>query len=296
MFGLNSKKVSRKQVNTRHAKLTGATRVSGRPSKKWLPGVLAGAASLAILTVATSGNIASASVILSSNFNGSLDGWTAVTGTGYTVTDAGAESAFSNVANGASADLQDNSSSANPSLTSPTFSGITPQDAVQISFDFNILSAAPSENNGFMLNPQRNIILQLGSPGSSPAFLAYKNGSNWAGSRFTPSQNTWYHVILNLEPSGAASPTWGFSVVDTSYTTLLSESNIAFSNPANGSSPFPYSNIQFDFNSAASESGGNFLVDNVSVVVVPEPAPLALLACGLAGAALLLIPRRRNIQ
>ncbi len=295
MFSFNSKKLSRNQANASLSGCTGNLSASGWNARSWLPGILAGAAGVAIFAAASSGNIASASVVLSSNFNGSLDGWTASAGTG-TITDTGSESAFTNVGGGASADLIASATKTGlttispiPTLTSPNFSGITSQDAVQISFDFNTLATSPSENDAFLLS-NRNIILNFGSAGSTPGDMVYKNGNSAVTATFAPSLNTWYRVILNLAPSGAASPTWGISVLDTSNTVLYSADNIAFSGTLT-----PYSNVEFTYNTPGNAYGGNFLVDNVNVVVVPEPAPLALLTIGLAGMALPLLRRRRKI-
>jgi len=297
MFSFNSKKLSRNQANASLSGCTGNLSASGGNARSWLPGILAGAAGVAIFAAASSGNIASASVVLSSNFNGSLDGWTvASTGSGSYISDNGSESAFTNIGGGASAHLVGGSSNV-PTLTNTSLPGITGNDAVQISFDFNIQKSSSGTNDAFLLSG-RNIILDFGSASSSTTTagsLFYVNGGTGTTTTFAPSLDTWYRVILNLAPSGAASPTWGISVLDTSNSVLYSADNILFSHPMSGTSPYPYGSLQFTFNNPSSSSGGNFLVDNVNVVVVPEPAPLALLTIGLAGMALPLLRRRRKI-
>ncbi len=253
----------------------------------WLAGV-AGAVSLA--AGAGMPGQARATVYLSNNFNnngtGLGAGWTAPNGD---VTDTGTESAFTNITGGNSALLD---SSANTGLLSPTLSGFTTSDPIQISFDFDITAANQSNNDTFLLN-NRNIILNFGSSATkipnTPSAMVYKNGSNAVTASFTPSLNTWYRIILGLSAENAALPSWNLNVINISGQSLYSAANIHFSNTL-----APYSSFNYSFNVPTPVSGASFQIDNVLVQspVVPEPAEISLV--GLGGLGLLILsPRRR---
>lgn len=255
----------------------------------WLAGV-AGAMTLA--AGAGMPGQARATVYLSNNFNnngtGLGTGWTAPNGG---VTDAGTESAFTNITGGKSALL---ASSATTELLSPTLSGVTTSDAIQISFDFDITAANPSNNDTFVLNSARNIILNFGtaattSNSTAPNAMVYKNGSNTVTATFTPSLNTWYRITLGLTAENATKPSWNLNVINTSGQLLYSAANINFSNTL-----APYSSFNYSFNVPTTVSGASFQIDNVLIQspVIPEPTAVSLLALGGLGL-LILKPRRR---
>ncbi|MGC8551882.1 MAG: hypothetical protein ACP5O7_03355 [Phycisphaerae bacterium] len=206
------------------------------------------------------------------------------------VADSGTESAFTNIAGGSSAALTSNNTNTNPTvLDSPTLTGFTTSDPIQISFDFDITTANIANNDTFILNSSRNIILNFGSApisGTNPGAMIYKDGSSAVTSTFTASLNTWYRITLGLSAENATSPTWSINVANTSGSSLYSASGISFTNTL-----APYSSFNYSFNTAANNGGGAFNIDNV---LVQSPEPASLLLFGTAGASILLLPRSKR--
>ncbi len=263
-----------------------SSKMSLFPRSAWL--VVAGVA-----VGAMAAQQARATVYLSNNFNNGGTGlgtnWGAPNGG---VTDTGTESAFTNTAGGNSAALTSANINTNPTvLDSPTLTGVTTSDPIQISFDFDITAADPSNNDTFILNPSRNIILNFGSAptsGTNPGTMIYKDGSSAVTSTFTASLNTWYRITLGLSAENAASPTWSINVANISGSSLYSASGISFSGTL-----APYSSFNYSFNQTSNHASDAFNIDNVLVQSpAPEPAPLLMLAA--AGAGILLLPRPKR--
>ncbi len=258
----------------------------------WVVGV----ASAAALAAGIGAGTASATVILNSNFNGSFDSWTATTGTNATATDTGAESAFTNTAGGASLDLTDSSTTSaygpynvnEPFVTSPTLTGFTSADPLQVSFDFKAITTTNQENYDLAVNSASGADAFLTFYVASSASPSTAQGSNTTGlgtANGSISIGQWYHATLSLSPSGAQT-TWGYNIVNTSDVSVASESGLGFRHPGQA-----YANLVAAFNNGYTASGGQFLIDNV-LVATPEPTAISLLA--LSGVGLLILkPRRR---
>ncbi len=254
---------------------------------------LAGAVSCVSMSVMAAGQ-ARATVYLSNNFNNNgsgLGSWTAPNGG---VTDTGTESAFTNTTNGNSALLDSGTSNSGTStvLDSSAFS-VPIGDPTQISFDFDITAANVSNNDNFVLNNSRNIILNFGSFASAsaptqPSAMVYKNGANGVTTTFTPSLNTWYHVTLGLSAENAVTPSWSLNVTNTAGQSLYSASDISFTNTLE-----PYSSLSYSFNVGSQASGAEFQIDNV-LVATPEPTAISLLVLG--GVGLLILKPRKRVQ
>lgn len=228
-----------------------------------------------------------ANTYLSENFNHggtSLGTFTAPNGG---VTDNGTESAFTNTAGGDSALLT--SSPGFTVLDSPSFA-VPTSDPVQISFDFDIITANASNNDTFVLNSARNIILNFGGPAAAsssvPGKMVYKNGSSGVATNFAPSLNTWYHITLGLSAEDAANPNWSINVTNTAGQSQYSASDILFSNAL-----AQYTSMNYSFNVPTVVDGASFQVDNV-LVATPEPTVISLLGLGALGL-LIVNPRRR---
>ncbi len=271
--------------STKHTKQA----MSGR-KMAWLAGV-AGAITCIGVSALAAGQ-AQATVYLSNNFNNNGSGlgtnWSAPYGG---VTDTGTESAFTNITGGNSALLTSTNTNTNATvLDSPTLSGLTTSDPIQISFDFDITAANSGNNDTFALNSARNIILNFGSPsagsGTSPGAMVYKNGSAGVTTSFTPSLNTWYRITLGLSAEDAATPRWSINVASVSNPSLYSAAGISFSNTMAA-----YASFNYSFNTLHNNGGGEFQIDNV-LVATPEPTVFSLLGLGTLGL-LILQPRHR---
>lgn len=247
----------------------------------WLAGV--------VLAAGIGAGTASATIIQSSNFNGGLgSNFTINTGTGYTVTDSGAESAFTNVPGGNSMQLTDNGNATNGGATATSYLHLTSaeaSDSLQISFDFEDLQAATDNYTMTLANfsGARDIIFNIwtGTSGSTSQISTNANTDNSS----TVDLNTWYHATLYVPPSGSYTSGWGYKVVDTSGTVISQASGLGFKTMPPGA----YDGIQFLFNSVTPT--GQYNVDNVTVAT-PEPTAISLLA--LSGLGLLILkPRRR---
>ena len=259
------------------------------------------AAGVALAAVCFNVSQASATVLIDSNFNGgsatantgSLGSWSITgSGTNATITDTGAESAFTNVPGGSSDVIANSSTSTLAGLSSPS---LNTSSAIQMSFDFNVQSilggndsvVITSNNAGY--NP---LIVLMFSAANSGQFT-WANGSSLSSTdsssrSLKPAVGTWYRVSITSSSLTAANPTWGFSVTNTAGTTLLSDSGLAFrATPATNE----YGTITFGTNNASPATGSNYLLDN-ALVQTPDPASLLLFSA--AGAGILLLPRRNR--
>ncbi len=266
------------------------------PRSVWLA-----VAGVAFAAASFNASQASATVLMDSNFNsgsatastGSLGSWTITgSGTNATITDTGAESAFTNVPGGSSDLIANSSTTTLAQLVSPS---LNTSSAIQMSFDFNVQSilggndsvVITSNNAGY--NP---LIVMLFSAANSGQFTWANGGSlittDSSSRSLKPVVGTWYRVSITSSSLTAANPTWGFSVTNTAGTTLLSDSGLAFrTTPATNE----YGTITVGTDNGSPETGSNYMLDN-ALVQTPDPASLLLFSA--AGAGILLLPRRNR--
>ncbi len=233
------------------------------------------------------GQVQAAQILVSSNFNGSTSGWTlSSNSTNGTIGDTGTESTFTNDVSGNSIDLKDTSTTGNPYLQSSTLS-FNPGEAgnpLQISFDVNLRAHSGAENctmflNGPISNTQA-IILNVDD------YMREVSYTDSAGLVKTPTVLTidkWYHFTITATPAGATPASWNMSIFD--GTSTVTYSGLSYKNAVPS-----YNNVNFGFNNQQANTGAEYLIDNVQVQTIPEPASLALVAVGLG----LMLWRRRT--
>jgi hypothetical protein len=211
-----------------------------------------------------------------------INGWvTSSTNAGATVTVVNNEqSTFGGVGDSQAVRITDNDP-ASSGLFSPrlaTTAAIPTSNPLQIQFDFKLLTL--SENPTFLLmnGGTAGMLLGLCYPGESQMF--WTDSSNVRHNLLAMVTGSWYRVEIDLDPLNSVTDGWSLRVQrhdGSSVVQDLTFTNLGFRNELAAATEF-----RWVFNTGPS-SGGDMVLDNVSIVAVPAPAALQ------AGALLMVI-------
>lgn len=212
-----------------------------------------------------------------------VNGFTvASTGTNKTVLVVNTEqSDFGEVDDTQAAQIVDNDDTAGvfgPRLNNTTALPTNRPLIIQFDYKLNTLSQNPS----FVLFGSGSTPgLQLGFayPGSAEIF--YTDGSNTRVQLGTAVAGDWYRATMHVDPLDRTEDSWDLRLQRHDGTSVVSDQsfyNLDFRNDITG-----FQDMRWLFNTGPAQ-GGDFVVDNVSIQVVPTPAalPAGLMMLGLA--------------
>lgn len=250
-----------------------------------------------VLGISVLAVVAQADVLLTDNFNGSIDSAWSISyqgeadGENTTATAVGAESAFTLGANptGTSLRMYDESALGEVNLRYTMPSGaIGDGQTMVVTFDF----MSPNSNPATLANMQvqsgtskasNTSFFQNKSGADSNEFLNHDGSSN-ATLLNSVKEDTWYRFVGAYSPNGTDDDSLVLTVTEFDGSTVLDMTTTIQNNKDS------YNSLLFNWNVPATSSGSEFYIDNVMIESIPEPATLGMVA--VFGAGILVIRRR----
>ena len=179
----------------------------------------------------------------------------------------GSQSAFGPGGDVQGARILDNSGSSIPSLErSFTLSPGEQSQSLVIGFDYMYTSATGNPQFAVLDGSTSGIRMMLTNPSG---FVSIREGSSFNQTSISLDTNTWYRFTLTIYALDSVSDSYDLSV-ETYGGSTTTVTGLSFENQVSD-----LTSLRFNYNTAASVSGGDYSIDNVYVQSIPEPSSVS---------------------